>query len=132
EDTPMDFRKATVIGERINQDFEQLKLGLGYDHNWVLNKADNGLTFAAKVLEPKSGRTIEVYTNEPAMQFYGGNFLDDSDTGKWGKTYNFRTAFCLETQHYPDSPNQKNFPSTILNPGEEYYSICVYKFGVEK
>lgn len=131
EGTPMDFRKPTVIGERIDADFEQLKFGNGYDHNWVLNPAADGLTFAAKVLEPASGRTMEVYTNEPGLQFYGGNFLDGTVTGKEGVPYVFRGAFCLETQHYPDSPNKPEFPSTILEPGDEYYSICIYKFGVE-
>lgn len=131
EGTPFDFRTATAIGERIDQDNEQLKFGLGYDHNWVLNQAADGLTAAAKVVEPVSGRTMEVFTNEPAMQFYGGNFLKGKDTGKGGKVYDYRGAFCLETQHYPDSPNQPEFPSTILNPGQEYYSVCIYKFGVE-
>jgi aldose 1-epimerase len=132
EGTPMDFRKPTPIGERVDNDFEQLKFGNGYDHNWVLNQADGGLTFAAKVFEPNSGRTMEVYTNEPGIQFYGGNFLDGSVTGKQGKIYPFRSALCLETQHYPDSPNKPGFPSTILEPGEEYHSVCVYKFGVEE
>lgn len=131
EGTPFDFRKLTTIGSRLNEDDQQLKYGLGYDHNWILVAAGEGLTFAAKVVEPESGRTMEVYTNEPALQFYGGNFLDGSDTGKYGKTYVFRGALCLETQHYPDSPNQPAFPSTLLNPGEEYYSVCVYKFGVQ-
>jgi aldose 1-epimerase len=129
--TPFDFRSLTVIGERIEQDDQQLVYGLGYDHNWVLNAASEGLTLAAKVVEPASRRKMEVYTNEPAIQFYGGNFLNGSDIGKYGKTYAYRGAFCLETQHYPDSPNQPAFPSTLLNPGEEYYSVCVYKFGVE-
>jgi len=132
EGTPMDFRVPTPIGERIDADFKQLEFGKGYDHNWVLLPSDKALTFAARVLEPKSGRTLEVYTNEPGLQFYSGNFLDGSDTGKYGKTYEHRSAFCLETQHFPDSPNQENFPSTILNPGEEYYSVCVYEFGVEE
>lgn len=132
EGTPMDFRAPTAIGERVDADFDQLKHGLGYDHNWVLLPNEDGLNFAARVLEPSSGRTLEVYTNEPGLQFYGGNFLDGSDTGKYGKPYDFRTSFCLETQHFPDSPNQPGFPSTILEPGEEYYSICVYKFGVEE
>jgi aldose 1-epimerase len=130
EGTPMDFRMPVAIGDRIDDDFQQLEYGGGYDHNWVLFPAENDLSFAARVVEPESGRILEVYTNEPGMQFYGGNFLDGSDTGKDGKTYDFRTSFCLETQHFPDSPNQENFPSTILNPGEEYYSVCVYKFGV--
>ena len=132
EGTPMDFRAPTAIGERVDADFEQLKYGLGYDHSWVLVPAESGLNFAARVVEPASGRTMEVYTNEPGLQFYGGNFLDGSDTGKYGKPYEFRTSFCLETQHFPDSPNQPDFPSTILKPGEEYYSVCVYKFGVEE
>ena len=132
EGTPMDFRNPTTIGERVDADFEQLKFGMGYDHNWGLNQADEGLTLAAKVIEPTSGRTMEVYTNEPGIQFYGGNFLNGSEIGKSGVPYEHRTSFCLETQHYPDSPNKENFPSCILNPGEEYYSICVYKFGVEE
>jgi aldose 1-epimerase len=132
EGTPMDFRTPTAIGARENDNFEQLIFGKGYDHNWVLNKAEDDLNFAAKVLEPTTGRTLEVYTNEPGLQFYGGNFLDGSDTGKNGKVYSHRSAFCLETQHFPDSPNHPDFPSTILQPGDEYYSICVYKFGVEK
>ncbi len=131
ETTPMDFRKPTEIGARINDDFEQLKFGKGYDHNWVLNKSDKELTFAARVVDPVSGRTLEVYTNEPGLQVYTGNFLDGSDSGK-GKVFSHRSAICLETQHFPDSPNQPNFPSTILNPGDEYYSICIYKFGVEE
>ena len=131
EGTPMDFRTPTAIGARIDADFEQLKLGNGYDHNWVLNPATEGLTIAGKVVEPVSGRTMEVLTNEPGMQFYGGNFLDGTVSGKEGVPYVFRGAFCLETQHYPDSPNKPEFPSTILEPGDEYYSICVYKFGVE-
>lgn len=130
EGTPMDFRATTAIGERVDADFEQLKYGMGYDHNWVLVPAESGLNFAARVVEPASGRTMEVYTNEPGLQFYGGNFLDGSDTGKYGRPYDFRTSFCLETQHFPDSPNQPEFPSTILEPGEEYYSVCVYRFGV--
>ena len=131
EGTPMDFREPTAIGERVDADFEQLKFGNGYDHNWVLNAADEGLTFAAKVKEPETGRTMEVYTNEPGLQFYGGNFLDGTVTGKTGKPYVFRGAFCLETQHFPDSPNKPEFPSTVLEPGDKYYSICVYKFGAE-
>ena len=131
EGTPMDFRQPTAIGARINDDFEQLKFGNGYDQNWVLNAGSEGLTFAAKVLEPESGRTMEVYTNEPGLQFYTGNFLDGSVIGKEGVPYAFRGAFCMETQHYPDSPNKPEFPTTILQPGDEYYSICVYKFGVE-
>ena len=132
EGTPMDFRIPTPIGSRINADFEQLKIGNGYDHNWVLNTVENGLNFAAKVVEPTSGRTLEVYTNEPGIQFYSGNFLDGTAIGKGGKAYNFRSSFCLETQHFPDSPNKPNFPSTLLEPESQYYSICVYKFGAEQ
>lgn len=130
--TPFDFRQPTAIGARLEEDHQQLKFGMGYDHNWVLAAADSGLTLAARVVEPASGRTMEVYTNEPAIQFYGGNFLQGKDTGKNGKAYPFRGAFCLETQHFPDSPNQPQFPSTILEPGKEYYSVCIYKFGVEE
>ncbi len=131
EGTPMDFRKPIFIGKRIDDDFEQLEFGKGYDHNWVLNKKNNQLSLAAEVSEPNSGRTMEVYTNEPGLQFYTGNFLDRNNKGKNGKPYHRRSAFCLETQHFPDSPNHDNFPTTVLNPGEEYYSICVYKFGVK-
>ncbi|MFW5830735.1 MAG: aldose epimerase family protein [Prolixibacteraceae bacterium] len=132
EGTPMDFRKPKRIGEHIGEDFEQLDFGKGYDHNWVLNQSGEELVFAARVFEPESGRVLEVHTNEPGLQFYGGNFLDGSDTGKEGKVYDHRAAFCLETQHFPDSPNKPGFPSVILNPGEEYKSVCVYKFGVEE
>lgn len=131
EGTPFDFRRPTPIGLRLNENNVQLQLGNGYDHNWILVAADEGLTRAARVVEPETGRTLEVFTNEPAMQFYGGNFLNSSDTGKYGKAYPFRGAFCLETQHYPDSPNQPAFPSTLLYPGDEYYSVCIYQFGVE-
>jgi len=130
EGTPMDFRKPTVINDRINSDFEQLKFSGGYGHNWVLNQSGNGLTFAARLVEPVSGRVMEVYTNEPGLQLYGGNNIAGFGTGKGGKVYGHRGGFCLESQHYPDSPNQKNFPSIILYPGEKYYSICEYKFGV--
>ena len=130
--TPFDFRTPTAIGARINDNHIQMKFGNGYDHNWILTKAETGLSYAAKVVEPASGRTLEVFTNEPGMQFYGGNFMSGNDTGKGGKVFAFRGAFCLETQHFPDSPNKPEFPSTILNPGEKYYSVCVYKFGVEK
>ncbi len=132
EGTPMDFRKLTAIGSRVDADFQQLKYGLGYDHNFVLNQNMKGLNYAAKVVEPISGRTMEVYTNEPGLQFYGGNFLDGTIKGKGNKIYEHRTAFCLETQHFPDSPNQSHFPSTKLDPGEVYYSICIYKFSSVK
>jgi len=132
EKTPMDFRNLTVIGNRVNKEFEQLKFGLGYDHNWVLDQNDQGYNYVAKVVEPISGRVMEVYTNEPGLQFYGGNFLDGTIIGKEGKSYKHRTAFCLETQHFPDSPNKKHFPSTRLNPEETYYSLCIYKFSTTK
>ncbi|MFK5973875.1 MAG: aldose epimerase family protein [Flavobacteriaceae bacterium] len=130
ENTPMDFQKLVSIGKRVDADFEQLKFGLGYDHNYVINQNIEGYNYAAKVVEPISRRTMEVYTNEPGLQFYGGNFLDGSIIGKDRKAYGHRTAFCLESQHFPDSPNKKHFPSTVLNPGEEYYSICIYKFSI--
>ena len=129
--TPMDFRAPTPIGTRADDDFQQLQFGSGYDHNYVLNSQEEGLRMVAVVEEPVSGRRMEVWTNEPGVQFYGGNFLDGSVRGKGGKPYNHRSGFCLETQHFPDSPNKDNFPSTLLNPGEEYYSICSYKFGVK-
>ncbi|WP_226390277.1 aldose epimerase family protein [Penaeicola halotolerans] len=129
--TPMDFRSSVAIGERIEADFQQLAYGKGYDHNWVLDKEEAGaLSLAATVIAPANGRKMEVYTTEPGIQFYSGNFLDGSITGKEDKAYTFRSALCLETQHFPDSPNQANFPSTVLNPGETYTQTCIYKFSV--
>lgn len=125
--TPFDFSLPTAIGKRINQDNNQLNYGKGYDHNYVLNNSQSEEIIAAKVFEKESGRTLEVYTNEPGIQFYGGNFLSGT-IGKHDKSYKKRAAFCLETQHFPNSPNQDNFPSTLLKPNEEYYSICIYKF----
>ena len=130
--TPFDFRTATAIGARIEQANAQLKNGQGYDHNWVLNRKGAGLQLAARVVEPRTGRTLEVSTTEPGVQFYSGNFLDGSITGKGGRVYKRRTGFCLETQHYPDSPNHPTFPSTILRPGSEYSTQTVFRFGVEK
>ena len=131
--TPFDFLKQHSVGERIDGDHEQLKFGKGYDHNWVLNKKEAGsLTLAATVTEPISGRVMEVFTTEPGMQFYTGNFMSGKDIGKSGKPYLYRSAFCLETQHFPDAPNHENFPSTILRPGETYTSKTIYKFGVIK
>lgn len=127
--TPFDFTAPHAIGERIDADDEQIKFGGGYDHNWVLDNQDGSLALAAKVVEPVSGRTMEVWTREPGMQFYAGNFLDGSNVGKTGRPYIRRGGFCLETQHYPDSPNHPNFPSTILRPGEVYETTTVYKFG---
>ena len=131
--TPFDFNTPKTIGKDIDSDFGQLKIGKGYDHNYVLNDTpqnEDGLKLAAKVIEPASGRTLEVYTSEPGMQLYTGNFLTGADIGKTDKVYPFRGSFCLETQHYPDSPNKPEFPSTLLNPGEVYESTTIYKFGV--
>jgi len=131
-DTPMDFTQPIAIGERVNDEYDQLRYGGGYDHNWVLKGSNQKIGLAARVTEPVSGRVMEVFTNEPGMQFYGGNFLDGVTRGKYELSYGYRSAFCLETQHYPDSPNHDNFPSTILYPDEEYYSVCVYKFACQK
>lgn len=127
--TPFDFTKSTAIGARINQEDQQLKFGKGYDHNWVLNKSAAGaMTKAAEVYEPKSGRVMEVFTTEPGLQFYTGNFLDGTVKGKGGIAYPHRGAFCMETQHYPDSPNKPAFPSTELKPGQTYHTTTTYKF----
>ena len=131
EGTPFDFRKPTQIGKRINEENEQLKNGKGYDHNFVLKKTDDGkLMTAAVVTEPTSGRILTVKTTEPGIQFYTGNFLDDLK-GKGGKNYAHRSAFCLESQTFPDSPNQKEFPSPVLRPGETYSQVTVYHFGLK-
>ncbi|MBI1879877.1 MAG: galactose mutarotase [Chloroflexi bacterium] len=129
--TPFDFNQPTAIGLRIDQADEQLKFALGYDHNWVLNNNDGSLALAAHVFEPSSGRVMEVYTTEPGLQFYSGNFFDGSVTGKGGQIYEQRTGFCLETQHFPDSPNHPHFPSTVLKAGQIYTSTTIYKFSVE-
>lgn len=131
EGTPFDFNTLTKIGKRLNDEDEQLKFGNGYDHNFVLNNSNSTDILAARVIEKKSGRILEVYTNEPGMQLYGGNFLDGKTIGKQSKAYNYRSAFCLETQHFPDSPNNPNFPNTLLKPKNNYYSICIYKFLVK-
>jgi aldose 1-epimerase len=128
ENTPMDFTSPTKIGARIEEDFEQLVFGGGYDHNWVLNQAEEGMTLAATLYSEASGRFLEVLTTEPGVQFYCGNFLDGSLIGKSGAAYEHRTGLCLETQHFPDSPNQPNFPSTELKPGEEYNTKTIFKF----
>ncbi len=126
--TPMDFRKRTAIGARIDDSYEQLQFGGGYDHNWVLNKKGDAMTLAAEVYEPTTGRLMTVRTTEPGIQFYAGNFLDGTITGKDGVVYEHRYGFCLETQHYPDSPNKPDFPSTILRPGRVYRTTTVYAF----
>ena len=130
--TPFDFQKATAIGARIATDDAQLKNGGGYDHNWALDRGGSGLQPAARLVDPKSGRTLDVATTEPGLQFYSGNFLDGSITGKGGRVYKRRTGLCLETQHFPDSPNHPSFPSTILQPGQTYSSKTVFTFGVLK
>jgi aldose 1-epimerase len=129
--TPMDFTQPHAIGERINNEDEQLQFGLGYDHNWVLNSGSGALALAARVYEPSSGRVMEVWTTEPGLQFYSGNFLDGTLTGKEGRAYQHRYGFCLETQHFPDSPNKPDFPSTILRPGETYSTETIYRFSVK-
>jgi aldose 1-epimerase len=127
--TPFDFLAPHPIGGRINQKDEQLEFGQGYDHNWVLEKGDaQPLTEAAEAYDPKSGRVLTVLTTQPGVQFYSGNFLNDSVRGKGGKVYGHRAGFCLETQHFPDSPNRSNFPSTVLKPGDEYKSTTVFRF----
>jgi aldose 1-epimerase len=128
--TPFDFTKQTAIGARIDANDEQLKFGKGYDHNWVLDKkaGSTGPSLAVEVYEPTSGRVMNVLTTEPGVQFYTGNFLDGTVKGKEGKVYGHRSALCLETQHFPDSPNHKKFPSTELKPGQKFHSITIYKF----
>jgi aldose 1-epimerase len=132
EGTPMDFRNSNVIGERIdNYEYEQLKFGDGYDHNWVLNTGGDISQLATSVYSQETGILLEVYTTEPGLQVYTGNFLDGTNVGKYGAVYNKRNAICLETQKYPDSPNKSNWPSPYLKPGETYTSRCIYKFSVE-
>jgi aldose 1-epimerase len=140
--TPFDFTEAKAIGRDIEVEDEQLTFGGGYDHNWVLEwpgdedyrkriAAEGQMTLAARVKEPTTGRVMEVFTTEPGIQFYCGNFLDGRLKGKSGQTYVNRGGLCLETQHYPDSPNQPNFPSTLLKPGEKYDTTTVFKFSAE-
>jgi len=132
--TPMDFTRPTAIGARIRDNFEQLVIGRGYDHNWVLDRRDNTLTrleVAARVVEPTSGRVLTVYTTEPGIQFYTGNFLDGTLYGTSGRAYRQGDGFALETQHYPDSPNHSNFPTTELRPGQTYRTTTIYQFGVD-
>ena len=130
--TPFDFRQPKAIGTDLELENEQLANGGGYDHNWVLDrKTDDHMELAASVYEPASGRFMEVYTDQPALQFYGGNFFDGTTEGKYGRALKFRESIALETQKYPDTPNHDNFPSTLLNPGETYAHSCVYKFSVK-
>ena len=126
--TPFDFRKSTAIGARIDAADEQLKFGKGYDHNWVIDKAAGALAVIASVYEPQTGRVLEVSSTEPGLQFYSGNFLDGSNVGKGGRVYKFRSGFCMEPQHFPDSPNQPGFPSTVLKPGQTYSNTILYQF----
>lgn len=130
--TPFDFRKPTLIGARIGEPDQQLTLAHGYDHNWVLNRSGDGLTLAARAEEPATGRVLEVLTTQPGVQFYTGNFLDGTIRGKAGKVYGYRAGFALETQHFPDSPNEPKFPSTELKPGQRFRSTTVFRFLTEK
>lgn len=132
EGTPFDFRTPTAIGARIKEDDEQLKFANGYDDNWCLNNSTGALRLAARVYEPTSGRVLEVFSTEPGLQFYTGNFLDGTLKGKGGWVYQFRDAFCMEPQHYPDSPNHPDFPSVVLKPGEVYHNTIVYRFSVRQ
>jgi len=129
--TPMDLTTPTKIGAHIDDSYEQIALGHGYDHNFVINRKGPGLTLAARVYEPTTGRVLEVLTTQPGVQFYTGNFLDGSVTGKEGHFYQRRNAFCLETQHYPDSPNHPDFPNTILKPGQTFHEKTVFKFSTK-
>ena len=136
EGTLFDFSAMKRIGEEITEENlkndEQMRNGNGYDHNWVLDrKTESEIELAASVWEPSSGRYMEVWTDQPALQFYGGNFFDGTTYGKYGKTLNYRESIALETQKYPDTPHHAHFPSTLLNPGEKYTHVCVYKFGIK-
>jgi aldose 1-epimerase len=131
KNTPFDFRIPTAIGARIGQDNEQLKFAGGYDQNWVINKEFGKLASMARVTEPESGRVLEVFSTEPGLQFYSGNFLDGTITGKGGWVYQHRAAFCMEPQHYPDSPNEPQFPTTELKPGQIYRNTIIYRFSIQ-
>ena len=131
KDTPLDFTSPRKIGERIDDKYDQIALGHGYDHNFVINRKGPGMVLAARVYEPSSGRVLEVSTTQPGLQFYTGNFLDGTVTGKQGHVYKRRYAFCLETQHFPDSPNHPGFPSTILRPGGTFHEKTVFKFSAK-
>jgi aldose 1-epimerase len=133
ENSPFDFRKPKQIGLQVNDTADaQLKYAGGYDHNWILKKDSTELSLAARLIDTTSGRVMEVYTTEPGIQFYSGNFLNGETIGKSGKAYQHRSAVALETQHFPDSPNHANFPTTFLNPGQKYTQTCIYKFTVLK
>ena len=130
--TPFDFRQPKAIGQDLEMENEQLRNGAGYDHNWILDrKTDDALELAASVYEPASGRYMEVWTDQPAIQFYGGNFFGGTTCGKYGKPLRYRESIALETQKYPDTPHHSNFPTTLLNPGEDYTHTCIYRFGVK-
>lgn len=131
ENSPFDFRKPTAIGDRIEAKDIQLKYGLGYDHNWVLDKTEKGVELVASLYEPESGRLMEIFTDQPGLQFYSGNFFNGKTSGKYGNPINYREGVALETQKFPDTPNHPNFPSARLNPGEEYSHTCIYKFSVK-
>jgi aldose 1-epimerase len=131
ENTAFDFTTPTEIGQRIADDSQQMQFGMGYDHNWIFKNSNTVDNVAGKVVCPSTGISMEIYTSEPAVQFYTGNFLDGTWTGKKGIVYQQRAGLCLETQHYPDSPNHPDFPTTVLRPGEKYTSFTAYKFGVE-
>jgi aldose 1-epimerase len=131
ENTPFDFRAPTAIGARIGQGDEQLKFGKGYDHNWVVNKKPGKLALMAHVTEPATGRVMEVWSTEPGLQFYSGNFLDGTITGKGGWVYANRNAFCMEPQHFPDSPNKPAFPTVELKPGEVFKNTILYRFSAQ-
>ncbi len=126
----MDFTKPTAIGDRVGAEFEALKFGGGYDHAWVIKKGE-GLRLNARVKDPKSGRVMEISSDQPAIQFYGGNFLDGKAVGKGGVAYAYRTAFALETEGFPNSPNEPSFPSPVLRPGQTYKHSMVFKFSAE-
>lgn len=132
EGTPFDFRKTHTIGERIGEKNEQLANGAGYDHNFCIDrKTESGVEFDASVYEPKSGRFLEVFSDQPGLQFYSGNFFDGTTCGKYGKPLRYRESIALETQHWPDSPHHPNFPSTLLEPGQTYTQTCIYRFSVK-
>ena len=132
ENTPLDFRQPTAIGERIDADYEPMHFAKGYDHNWILNKKSDEISLAASLYEPETGIVMNVLTDQPAIQFYSGNFMNGTETGKRGDKHNFRTGVALETQNYPDAPNHSNFPSAVLKPGETYNHVCIYEFGVQE